>query len=90
MQSESFAAVDGRWVMLFLAISPGSEARLVCDDITRATQTTRADKWFEFVRFQTPRDASTCRLVVAPLGTSPTPQSCEEARCPRSPRIRLS
>ena len=69
MQSESFAAVDGRWVMLFLAISPGSEARLVCDDITRATQTTRADKWFEFVRFQTPRDASTCRLVVAPLGT---------------------
>lgn len=67
MQSESFAAVDGRWVMAFFAIQPGSEVRLVCDDVVRATQTTHAEKWFEFVRFQTPGDADACRLVVAPL-----------------------
>lgn len=68
MQTEAFAAVDGRWVIAFVAIQPGSEASLVCDGATRATQTTQADKWFEFIRFQTPPDATECRLVIAPNG----------------------
>ncbi len=68
MQTEAFAAADGRWVIAFFAVQPGSEARLVCDGTIRATQTTRADKWFEFVRFQTPPDATECRLVIAPHG----------------------